>query len=85
MWIKLEIKREGVDKLTDLVRRFIKEEDGLGTVEIVIIIAVLVGIALIFRDAIIKFVTDIMKSVFADDSITKDVNSGGIRDGNKIN
>lgn len=65
--------------------RFIKEEDGIGTVEIVIIIAVLVGIALIFRDAIIKFVTDIMKGVFADDSITKDVDSGSIRDGNRVN
>lgn len=71
--------------MADLLRRFIKEEDGLGTVEIVIIIAVLVGIALIFRDAIINFVTDIMKSVFADESIVNDVNSGGIREGNKIN
>jgi Flp pilus assembly pilin Flp len=71
--------------VSDLIRRFIKEEDGLGTVEIVVIIAVLVGIALIFRDAIIKFVTGIMKSVFADDSITNDVSSGNIRDTNKIN
>lgn len=69
----------------DLVKRFLKEEDGLGTVEIVVIIAVLVGIALIFRDAIIKFVTDIMKSVFADDTITRDVDSGNIRQGNKVN
>ncbi len=69
----------------NLIRSFLKEEDGLGTVEIVVIIAVLVGIALIFRDAIIKFVTDIMKSVFADDTITKDVNSSGIRQGNKVN
>lgn len=68
-----------------LLKRFLQEEDGLGTVEIVVIIAVLVGIALIFRDAIIKFVTDIMKSVFADDSITRDVDSNNIRQGNKIN
>ena len=61
------------------------EEDGLGTVEIVIIIAVLVGIALIFRDAIIKFVTDVMRTVFADDSITTDINSSNIREGNQIN
>lgn len=71
--------------LKGMLVRFIKEEDGIGTVEIVIIIAVLVGIALIFRDAIIKFVTDIMKGVFADDSITKDVDSGSIRDGNRVN
>jgi Flp pilus assembly pilin Flp len=70
--------------MTNLVKSFLKEEDGLGTVEIVVLIAVLVGIALIFRDAIIKFVTDVMKSVFADDSITRDVDSGNIRNGNKI-
>ena len=70
--------------MADLVKRFLKEEDGLGTVEIVIIIAVLVGIALIFRDAIIKFVTGIMENVFADDSIIKNVDSGSIRNQNKI-
>lgn len=69
----------------DLIKRFIKEDDGLGTVEIVIIVAVLVGIALIFRDAIITFVTDIMKSVFDNDTIVNDVNSGNIRSGNQIN
>ena len=57
----------------------------MGTVEIVVIIAVLVGIALIFRDAIINFVTGIMTNVFADDSITKDIDSGSIRDNNQIN
>lgn len=69
----------------ELLRRFIKEEDGLGTVEIVVIIAVLVGIALIFRDAIIKFVTDIMRSVFSDETITNDINAGNIRNSNQIN
>ncbi len=68
-----------------LIKRFIKEEDGLGTVEIVVIIAVLVGIALIFRDAIINFVTSIMKGVFDDDTIAKDLNSSSIRKDNKIN
>ncbi|NMA34167.1 MAG: hypothetical protein GX940_06400 [Clostridiaceae bacterium] len=67
-----------------MLKCFLSEEDGLGTVEIVVIIAVLVGIALIFRDAIIKFVTDIMKSIFASDSITNDVNTELIRQNNQI-
>lgn len=71
--------------IASLVKSFLKEEDGLGTVEIVVIIAVLVGIALIFRDAIINFVTGIMKSVFGDDSITRDIDSGSIRDNNQVN
>jgi Flp pilus assembly pilin Flp len=68
-----------------LLKDFLHEEDGMGTVEIVLIIAVLVGIALIFRDAIIKFAVGIMKNVFGDDTITNDVNSGSIRDNNRIN
>ena len=76
---------KGVIHILSLMKSFLKEEDGLGTVEIVVLIAVLVGIALIFRDAIINFVTGIMKSVFADDSITRDVDSGNIRSNNKVN
>lgn len=71
--------------MTGLVKNFLKEEDGLGTVEIVVIIAVLVGIALIFRDAIIKFATDIMKGVFGDGTIKTDVDSGSIRQNNPVN
>ncbi|HOJ09797.1 MAG TPA: Flp1 family type IVb pilin [Clostridiales bacterium] len=71
--------------MTELMKRFMKDEDGVGTVEIVVIIAVLVGIALIFRDAIIKFAVKVMKSVFGDDSIINDIKSNGIRNGNAIN
>lgn len=39
---------------------------GLGTVEIVIIIAVLITIALIFRGAILSYATEIIHSVFGD-------------------
>ena len=42
------------------VKDFLKEEDGLGTVELVLIIAVLVGLALLFRNQIVAFVTKIM-------------------------
>ena len=71
--------------MAETIKNFLKDEDGLGTVEIVIIIAVLVGIALIFRDAIIGFVTDVMRSVFGDESITNDVNSNIIRRRNMVN
>ena len=42
---------------------FIEEEDGLGTVEIVLLIAVLVGLALIFKDRIIGFVKRILDQI----------------------
>ena len=63
----------------------LKGEDGLGTVEIVVIIAVLVGIALIFRDAIIKFAVNLMKSIFGDNTKINDIKRSGIRNSNVIN
>lgn len=44
--------------------RFFKSERGMSTVEIAIIVAVLVGIALLFRGAIISFVNDILQNMF---------------------
>lgn len=48
------------------IKNFLKEEDGLGTVEMVVIIAVLVGLALIFRKAIFSFVNQVFDSIFND-------------------
>ena len=41
-------------------RQFIKEEDGMGTVEVILIIVVLVGLVVIFKEKI----TDIVTSIF---------------------
>lgn len=53
----------------ELVKRFIREEDGMGTVELVIIVAVLVGIALIFRGAIFAFVDRAVNGIFTDSKV----------------
>jgi Flp pilus assembly pilin Flp len=58
-----------MEKAKDLCKRFICEEDGMGTVEIVIIIAVLVSVALIFKDGITDFVKKMVAKVFQSDSI----------------
>jgi Flp pilus assembly pilin Flp len=42
---------------------FLKDEDGISTVEIVVIIAILVGIALLFKDSILSFVKKIISNV----------------------
>ena len=47
-----------------LFKGFLKEEEGMGTVEIVVIIAVLVSIALIFRNAITTWVRDTIGNIF---------------------
>lgn len=49
-------------------RQFFVEEDGMGTVEIILIIVVLVGLVLIFKEQI----TAIVESIFS--KITKQTN-----------
>ena len=47
-----------------LVKSFLKEEEVMGTVEIVLIIAVLVAIALLFKDKITEFVNKALGNIF---------------------
>lgn len=47
---------------------FLQEEDGMGTVEVILIVVVLVGLVVIFKDQI----SDIIDSLF--DKITKQTN-----------
>ena len=44
------------------LRGLIVEEDGISTVEIVVIIAILVGIALLFRKSITAYVTKVISN-----------------------
>ncbi len=52
----------------DLLRRFYEEEEGLGTVEMVVLLAVLVSIALLFRKTITQFVTGSLNNIFGDNA-----------------
>ena len=56
--------------------RFLLTNRGMGTVEVVIIVAVLVGVALIFREAIFNFVNDIIGSIFNDSDIVNKLRMG---------
>lgn len=51
------------------LREFIHEEDGMGTVEVILIIVVLVALVIIFKTQI----TEIVNSLF--EKITKQTNS----------
>lgn len=48
----------------ELLKRIYSEEEGMGTVEIVMIIAALMCIALLFRKQIVDFANKLMKQVF---------------------
>lgn len=67
--------------MKELVKRFFYEEEGMGTVEVIIIIAVLVGVALLFRKRLISFVNGIINNLFPD-STSLENNSGP--QGNKL-
>ena len=45
------------------IKEFFKNNEGINTIEIVIILAVVVGIALIFRDKMIEFAGNILGDV----------------------
>ncbi len=45
------------------VKDFLKEEDGMGTVEIILIIVVLVGLVIIFKEQITKIVNSIFSKI----------------------
>lgn len=53
----------------DLLKQFYEEEDGMGVVEIVMIIAALMCIALLFRKQITLFAKGIMENVFKTDTV----------------
>ncbi len=56
-----EIKEEGC-RLKG-IRQLLTEEDGMGTVEVILIIVVLVGIVIIFKDQITKIVNNLFKKI----------------------
>lgn len=45
------------------MKDFFREEDGMGTVEIILIIVVLVGLVLIFKEQITKIVNSIFEKI----------------------
>lgn len=44
-------------------KQFLMEEDGMGTVEIILIIVVLIGLVVIFKKQITSLVNTIMKKI----------------------
>jgi len=56
------MRKEG--KRMNTLKEFWEEEDGITTVEILLILAVLIVIAILFRDAIVGWVQRTIKTVF---------------------
>ncbi|WP_033164241.1 Flp1 family type IVb pilin [Clostridium sp. KNHs205] len=48
------------------IKDFIKEEDGIGVVEIILILVILIGIAVIFRETIMDIVNGAISKIKED-------------------
>lgn len=69
--------------MINFLKDFYYEEEGMGTVEIVIIIAVLIAIALVFKGAITDFAKNLMTRAFDTDSNkTNDAVKGSVGNAN---
>ena len=44
-------------------RDFLKEDDGMGTVEVILIIVVLIGLVIVFKEQISGIVEDVFKTI----------------------
>ena len=51
-----KVRRKGM-------REFIREEEGMGTVEIILIIVVLVGLVIIFKSQITKIINSLFQKI----------------------
>ncbi len=68
--------------LKQKLKELMKQEEGINTVEIVVILAIVVGLAFIFRDQMFTFVTNLIGSVTGGEA---DLNSENIRNaGNNV-
>ena len=45
------------------IKSFVKEEDGIGTVEMILILVVLIGLVLIFKSQLTDLVNSIFKTI----------------------
>ena len=52
------------------IREFLLEEDGVGVIEVVLILVVLIGLVIVFKDSINSLLTDIFKEI---NSLSEDV------------
>ena len=46
-----------------MLKRFLREEDGIGTVELILILVVLIGLVIIFKSELTDLVNDIFKTI----------------------
>lgn len=54
----------------NFIKKFLRDEEGMETIEVVVIIAVLVTVALVFKGKITEYVGSLTDELFSDENIT---------------
>lgn len=53
-------------KIAEGARKFWKDESGMGTIEVILIIVVLIGLVIVFKEQISGIVEDVFKTIRQD-------------------
>ena len=61
-------KTKGIKNMKKNFMDFIREEDGMGTVEVILIIVVLIGLVLIFKNQLTQIVNNIFSKISSQSS-----------------
>lgn len=59
----LKNKRKEQDTMRKNFKDFMREEDGMGTVEVILIIVVLIGLVIIFKNQLTQIVNNIFSKI----------------------
>jgi len=57
-------------KMKKMIKKFISDQKGINTVEVVVLVAIALGLALIFREQILNFINKILGEVLDADAFT---------------
>ena len=55
-------------KLAEEIKRFVREEDGIGVVEVILILVVLIGLVIIFKSQLTSLVQTIFEKITSESS-----------------
>ena len=58
-------------KLREFAKDFLQEEDAVGVVEIILILVVLIGLVMIFKDQLTSLVENILSKITKQPAVTK--------------
>ena len=59
-------KEKDMNRIWEGTKRFLKEEDAIGTVEMILILVVLIGLVVVFRDQLTTLINGIFERIASD-------------------